>query len=239
MIGEQHQFKTTQWTQVLEAAKADSATAEEALNQLCRQCWYPVYAYIRHKGHSLHDANDLAQGFFEHLLRSSLLARADRTRGRFRSFLLGSLRNFLANQRRREQRLKRGGDVPHLALDFSGLNGDGCLDLKGSETPEELFERQWASDLIGRAMVRLTGEAERTKQLDRFLVLKPALTGEGKPYAVLASELSLREAAVKKAVQRLRNRYRDLIKEEVQQVVSEPDEVLDELQYLIRLLRSS
>ena len=230
-------FPTTSWT-IVSAAGRHSSGSAEALNELCAAYWFPVYAFIRRRGHTREAAEDLSQEFFARILEHDTLSGARRERGKFRSFLLASVTNFLANQWDRSQAQKRGGGCTPLSLDFQAgedrYHQEPCHQL----TPEALFERQWAVAVLDLVLARLREEHRRKGQTAQFDRLQGFLTGDRDPgsYAEVASSLNLSDAAVRTAVHRLRRRYAALVREEVLLVVGDPDEVEGEMSFLLAAL---
>jgi len=215
-------------------ADASSAAADQALTTLCETYWYPLYAFLRSRGSTVEDAQDLTQAFFARVLEKHALRQADPARGRFRSFLLASLKNFASNEHDRDVARKRGGGVPLVSLEFESAEGRFQLEPPSHETPERIFDRRWALTLLDRVLSRLNAEmagAGREAQFDR---LKTYLTGDEPQlsYAQTASELGMSEGAVKVAVHRLRRQFRDLLRDEIAQTVSSPAEIDDELRHL-------
>ncbi len=212
--------------------------ADAALAALCQRYWFPLYAYVRRHVASAHDAQDLTQEFFARLLEKHYLAMADPQRGRFRCFLLASLKHFLANEWNRNRAQKRGGGVRRLSLDLDC--GESRLGFEPAHnlTPERLFERQWVLTLLDVVMRRLQGEYESSGKANQFERLKSALTGDRQrlPYAAMAAELAMTEEAARQAASRLRKRYRELLREEVSQTLAEPAEVDDEIRSLFAVL---
>jgi RNA polymerase sigma-70 factor (ECF subfamily) len=233
------EFATTHWSVVLAAGDLASPRATEALEQLCRGCWYPLYAYVRRAGHSVEDAQDLTQQFFARLLEKNYFALADRERGRFRSFLLTSLKNFLANEYRRDTRLKRGGGQALVWLDAEDAEQRFATEPIAADTPETLFEHRWALTLLEGALDRLRAEYTASGRGSLFDLLKPYVWGEknAATYAEIATQMDLTEEAVKKAVQRMRQRFRDLLRAEIAQTVTTVGEVEEELRHLVEVLR--
>lgn len=232
-------FATTQWSLVLRAGgESDSATA--ALATLCERYWYPLYAYIRRKGAATHQAQDLTQEFFARLLDKNAIAAASPERGRFRAFLLTSLKNFLTNEWEKGQALKRGGGAPQISLQLNLDSAESRMSLEPVHnlTPERWFERQWALLLLELVMKRLQTEQESAGKGQQFELLKEALAGgtERLAYADIAAQLSLTEEAARQAASRLRKRYREILREEVSHTVSSPDEVDDEIRSLFQVL---
>ena len=231
-------FATTHWSVVLSAGRTPDDASRGALETLCARYWMPLYAYVRRHGHAPDDAQDLTQAFFAHLLEKNTIARADRTRGRFRSFLLASLRHFLADEADRARALKRGGGVRILPLEFETGEHAYVREPADNATPEQLYERRWALTLLDNVLARLRDEHARDGRAAQFDALGPCLTGTGagQPYADLAARLGLTEAAVKSAVHRLRRRYRALLREEVAHTVAGSGDVDDELRHLLAVL---
>lgn len=229
-------FCTTHWSVVLRAgAGEESGERQKAMEELCRAYWYPLYAFIRRRGYPVHDAQDLVQSFFETILEQGALAVADPGRGRFRSFILAALGNFLANEARNARRQKRGGGVEHVSIDLSLAEERFSLEPATNDTPEHAFERQWLEVLMKRVLDRLErdfagdGLAERFAQLQVYLV---ADRGEV-PFKEMAEQLGMTEAALKGVVRRLRARYRELFREEVLQTVGSREEVEEEIRHLM------
>jgi RNA polymerase sigma factor (sigma-70 family) len=227
-------FRTTHWSLVLAAGRRSSPDARHALGRLCQVYWYPLYAYIRRKGHSPTDAQDLTQDFFTWLLEKNLAGKADRTRGRFRSFLLTSLDHFLAKHWRRAAACKRGGGQPVLSLDLAAGESRYTLEPAHELTAEMIYQRRWALTLLEETLARLRDEFARRGKLELFEHLKPYLGGDEStvPYSQIAATLGKSEGAVKVAVHRLRHRCRELLRAEIAQTVSSPQEVDGELRDL-------
>ena len=233
--GERTLFATTHWSLVLAAGEQrPSGHAREALTTLCEIYWYPLYAFLRGRGQSPADAEDLTQAFFAVLLEKQVIRQADPARGRFRSFLLKSLQNFAANVHARNTAGKRGGGVAPLSLEFEQAEGRFRLEASTGETPERTFDRRWALTLLDRVMARLGSDAVQKSKSDHFEALKPFLTGEEPQlsYSQTASSLGMSEGAVKVAVHRLRKKFRDIVRDEIAQTVSSPAEIEDELRHL-------
>jgi RNA polymerase sigma factor (sigma-70 family) len=230
-------FVTTHWSVVLSANDHDSFHSAQALETLCRTYWHPLYAFVKRRGYSPADAEDLTQAFFAWLLERNWLGRADQQRGRFRSFLLTSIGNFLANEWDKARTQKRGSG---RIVSLQGHETEtGCV-LEPAEglTPEQSFEWRWALTLLDQVMNRLSAEFVRDGKTELFATLKPCLLGErtALPYATLASKLAMTEGSVKVAVHRLRQRYRQLLRDEIASTVAKPEEVEDELRYLFAVL---
>jgi RNA polymerase sigma-70 factor (ECF subfamily) len=228
------QFATTHWSVVLAAGDCASPDSREALEKLCRTYWFPVYAFVRHKGYKVEQAEDLTQGFFEQLIEKELASRADRERGRFRSFLLKILTQFLTDEHRREHALKRGGDQVPLPLDRSTAEQR----LSSEPSPEIAFARKWALTVLDEVLGLLKQEFEGTGKSAFFEALSPYLPAErGLPaYAEVAQQLGVTEGAVKVGVHRMRLRYRELLRAVVAQTVANPAEIDDEIRFLFQVL---
>jgi len=230
-------FATTHWSVVLAAADAASPGAAEALEQLCRAYWYPLYAYVRRKGHTPEDAQDLTQEFFTRFLAKNCLGRADRQRGRFRTFLLTSLQNFLAHEWERARAEKRGGGRTPIPWDEQSAEARYQLESPAGLTADKVFEQRWAFALFQRALARLQQEFVTDGKGEQFDELKAFLQGEaeGGAYAGVAARLGMTPGAAAVAVHRLRRRYGQLVREEVAHTVTNPGEVDEEMRYLIAL----
>lgn len=221
-------FQTTHWSVVLQA-NGDGHTAQSALEKLCRDYWYPLYLYVRRDGHDATDAEDLTQGFFEHLLRGDRLRQADQSRGRFRTFLLAALKNFLCDARDHRSRIKRGGRHTFVSWDAEEAEARFAAEAADSASPDVLFDRRWAAVTVERVQQRVREEFHAAGKA----ALHDALTrhaDEDEPtYEEIARQLGTTEAAVKAAAHRLRLRLRERLWEEVAQTVSSPQEMKAEL----------
>jgi DNA-directed RNA polymerase specialized sigma24 family protein len=228
-------FETTRWTLVLAAGGAATPDSREALAALCEQYWYPLYAYLRRAGHTASDAEDLTQGFFLQLLEKNALRIVDRARGRFRSFLLAALKHFVANEWDRRRAKKRGGPHPPIALELSSGEQRYQLEPRDDSTPERLYDRQWALTVLDRTLDRLRAEFRTAGKEALFDRLSPYLTPDevGPPYAETAAASGMTEGATKVAVHRLRRRYRDLLRIEIAQTVTSPEEIKAEISHLM------
>jgi RNA polymerase sigma-70 factor (ECF subfamily) len=237
-IAESPVFVTTRWSVVVSAKEKDTPDAARALEQLCREYWYPLYAHIRRLGRSPADAEDLTQSFFARLLEKDWLAVAERERGRFRSFLLGSLKHFLANEWDKARAQKRGGHVQIVPLDAP--TGEARLQHEpaGGSAPDGEFDRRWALTLLDTVLAQLEHEYIANGKGRLFEGIKGTLSDEraGIPYPRLATELAMSEGAVRVAAHRLRQRYRELLRNEIAQTVATPAEVEDELRHLFAAL---
>jgi RNA polymerase sigma factor (sigma-70 family) len=231
-------FPTTHWSVVLAAEQGDSERALAALDKLCQSYWYCLYAYVRRRGHGPQDAEDLTQEFFARLLEHNWVAHADRSRGKFRSFLLMVLNRFLADEWDKLRAQKRGAGVRAISLSMETAETRYSREPATTTTPEQLFERQWALTLLDQTLESLRFEYEKAGKSALFEALKPTLAGrsETQPYAQLAVQLDMTEAAVKVAVHRLRERYRQQLRDAVAQTVASPSEVDSELRHFFRVL---
>ena len=234
------QFATTHWS-LVDAAKPDEASrthVREALEELCRAYWYPLYAFVRSRGYSADDAQDLTQAFFARIIETGGFASADRERGRFRSYLLGAMKHFLTNEWHRTQTQKRGGQVQFIEWDALDLEARYAGVSKQSDDPELLFDQEWAMETIAGALKTLREEMKKVGKSDQFEVLKGCLTGEDElPREEIAAKLNMTESAVKVAVHRLRQRYRNLLRAAIAETVSNEEDLNDEMRYLVAVLR--
>ena len=232
-------FATTHWSVVLAAGGGQSPQADAALEKLCRTYWYPLYAYIRRRGYTPADAEDLTQDFFAQLLRKNYPARADPNKGRFRTFLLHALTQFLADQRERANTLKRGGGQVFVSLDEEAPEDRYRLEVPDELTPEKLFERRWAETVLERALDRLRGEFVASGKQKDYEVLRSFEPGEqgALSYAEAAVRLRVSESAVKSMIHRLRRRHGELVREEIAHTVPSAAEIDEELRYLVAVLR--
>jgi len=232
-------FATTHWSAVLAAGDASSPRAQAALEALCRAYWYPLYAYVRRKGYAADDAQDLTQEFFARLLARNYLNVADRNKGKFRSYLLGSLEHFLARQWTKAHAQKRGGGQAVLSLDQTDAENRYLLEPTHELTPEKIFDRRWATTLLDHAMARLREECAANHKGDLFAKVESFLSGEKgeASYAEVAAALKMSEGAIKVAVHRLRQRYGELVRAEIAQTVATQEQADEELHYLFTVLR--
>ncbi len=231
-------FETTRWSLVAAAGSGDSSAARAALATLCETYWYPLYAYVRRRGTSPDDARDLTQGFLMSLLERRDFEHLHRERGRFRAFLLASLQHFLANDAARRRTQKRGGGVTILPLAFDDAEGRYLVEPTESATPETLYERRWALTVIDRVLNELRSEWDAGGRAAEFDELKSCLLGVNPPggYAAIAARLETSEGAVKTAVHRLRRRFQTALRKDLAETVSDPEDVDDEIRYLVRAL---
>jgi len=232
-----NEFPTTSWTLVVAAGDPAHRDCRGALVRLCEHYWYPVYAYVRRRGHPREEAQDLTQDFFVRILEGRYLDRADPSRGRFRSFLLNSCKYFLADQADRERALKRGAGA---ILPFEVSSGEERYRFEplDNETPEHIFERNWALSLLDRVVSCLRDEFTQHGKLSDFEKLKVLLLGQAEvPYAELAREMGASEGGLKVAIHRLRKRYRVLFQREIAETVADPAEVDSEIRFLFSALK--
>ena len=231
-------FSSTHWSLVLRAGRGGGEDSQAALAALCQRYWYPLYAFLRRKGISRERAEDLTQGFFTRLIDKQVLEQAEPLRGRFRSFLLTSLSNYMANEWDRDVTLKRGGGRPLLSLDIEA----GELKLGGARdrelTPEKAFDRAWAIELLELVMSRLQQQFSTKGKTAQFDILRPFLAGdrEEASYETAAADLGMSQPAVRQAVHRLRGSFRELLRQEVADTVSSEDEIDDEIRGLFAAL---
>ena len=233
-------FATTRWSLVLAAGMRDSAASAEALARLCALYWYPVFVFVRRQVHSVEDAEDLTQGFFARLIEKGDLGDADRSRGRFRTFLLTACQHFMLNERDRAMAVKRGGGRAPLSIDLAAAESRYRRSLAHEETPERLYERQWCLILLGSVLEDLRSdyvEAGNEAQFDR---LQPFLTlpDDAGTYAEASRDLGMTLSAVKSAVHRLRTRYRDALRRAVADTVESPQDIDEEMRHLRETLRN-
>jgi RNA polymerase sigma factor (sigma-70 family) len=227
-------FATTRWTVVVAAGRQASPQAAVALEELCRTYWYPLYAYVRRQGRSREDAEDLTQSFFARFLEKNYLDGLRSEKGKFRAFLLAALKHFLANEWDRANRRKRGGGVAPLSLDWQDADTRYQIDPADNLSPDKLYDRAWAVTLLERVIARLRDENVAEGKAKVFERLKPFLmVGKSAiPYGEAATGLGLTEGAVRVAVHRLRRRYRELLREEISQTLSDPAQVEEEMRAL-------
>jgi RNA polymerase sigma-70 factor (ECF subfamily) len=226
-------FVTTRWSLVLAAGRDAAPEARKALSELCELYWSPLHAFVRRQGLPAEEAKDLTQGFFARLLEKNALAVATPSRGRFRSWLLASVKHYLANEWDRERAKKRGGDRLRLGHE----DAEGCLsqELDPGLTPERAFERRWAERLLQHVLAALGEEYARGGKALRFDKLKKTLTGEEHSYSRIAAELGMTVGAVRTEACRLRQRYQELLLQELSHTVEKPEDVADELRFLISI----
>lgn len=231
-------FATTQWSLVVSAGHGSQPGARAALEELCRLYWYPLYAFLRRVGHRDVDAEDLIQGFFASLIEQDWLATADPAKGRFRSFLLVCLKRFVGGEARKAAAQKRGGRRVILSLDDENAAQRYATEMAEGLAPDEVYDRRWALTLLEQAWDRLREECQAAGKLPLFEHLRAAQDGgtETPAYEAPAAALNLTESALKSALFRLRARYREVLRQEVAQTVSDPREVDDEIRHLLQVL---
>jgi RNA polymerase sigma-70 factor (ECF subfamily) len=230
------QFPTTRWTMVVAAGDPHRKEARSALVSLCENYWYPLYAYLRRRGYTADQAQDLTQEFFMRVLEGRYLDRANSEKGRFRAFILTSLKFFVADEGDRRRAYKRGGEVV-APLEFSSGEERYQREPAHDETPERIFERRWALSVLDRVVEKLRNEFVHHGRPEHFERLKVFLLGRSDaPYAALAREMNTSEGALKVAIHRLRKRYRELFRQEIADTVADPAEVESELRFLAAVL---
>jgi RNA polymerase sigma factor (sigma-70 family) len=235
-VSQASDFPTTRWTLVIAAADPERKEARAALVALCETYWYPLYAYVRRRGYPPEQAQDLTQEFFVRVLDGRYLDRADAEKGRFRAFILTSLKYFLADESDRSRAQKRGGGTL-LSLDISSGETRYQREPGHNETPERIFERRCALAMLDRVIDRLRTEFVQHGRQDQFDRFKVFLLEKGDmPYAALAAEMGISEGAVKVAIHRLRKRYRELFRQEIAETVANPADVAAELRFLAAAL---
>jgi len=222
---------------VVSAGRGDTR-AHQAMERLCESYWQPLYSYVRRRGSSPEDAQDMTQEFFARLLGSNRVSRADQQKGKFRSFLLTSMKNFLSDEWDKAHAQKRGGGVQPCSLQFDDGERTYVLEPVNNVTPEQVFERRWALTLLDNVLVRLREEHIAEGREEQFDMLNPCLVGDrdAQPYMQLADQLGITEGGVKSAVHRLRKRYRELLRKEIANTVATPEEIDEELGYLFEVL---
>ncbi len=231
-------FDTTRWSIVLKAGQQDLPEAAEALEKLCRSYWYPLYVYVRRQGYAAEDAKDLTQAFFAHLLRKNFLSGVGPEKGRFRSFLLTCLKHFLVDEWEKGRSAKRGGGCVPVLVDSEHAEARYLLEGRPDTSAEHLYERRWALEILGHVLNQLRDESAASGKQRLFDELQPSLLGEcsTETYAQLGSRLGMSETGVKVAVHRLRQRYRELLREDIAHTVTRPEEVEQEMRYLFAVV---
>ena len=227
-------FATTHWTVVLAAGRRSTPQADQALEELCRTYWFPLYAYVRRRGHTKEDAEDLTQTFFARFLARNYLEGLSAERGRFRAFLLASLKHFLANEWDKSQRQRRGGGAAHLSLDWQTADTQFQLAATAEPSPDKAFDREWAVALLAKVIERLRAECETHGRGKQFDELKTFLSAGQRAlsHAEAARKLGMEETAVRVAVHRLRKRYRQLLRDEILQTLADPAQVDEKMRSL-------
>jgi RNA polymerase sigma factor (sigma-70 family) len=234
-------FDATRWSEVLEAAQSRAPGASDALARLCERYWSPLYCFARHRGHSPEDAQDLVQGFFEHLIESRALGTIDQAKGRFRSFLLASFQNYIAAEKRHDRAEKRGGRAEMVRLDWQNTETSfGGFEPEDRLTPETLYDARCALELLKRATLRLEREQTVRGNAQTFRTLRPFLGDEGAradlSYDAAARELNVGLPTLKTLIHRLRRRHAQLLREEVAQTLLKPSDVESEVHALCEAL---
>jgi RNA polymerase sigma-70 factor (ECF subfamily) len=233
------EFPTTRWSLIFTAGRPPAQKSRQAFAALCEAYWGPAYAYLRHCGCDVDEAQDIVQAFFARLLEKPVLQHAEPGRGRFRALLRVSLKHFLANERSRSRAQKRGAGLVSSIGDAESVERWCRLEPLDHETPDRVYDRRWAFVVLERAMKRLRAEFARAGKQTLFDALKPHLTSDadGASYRRLAADLGLSEGAVRVAVHRVRRRYNALLRDEIGQTVTTPEEVDDEIRYLRAVIR--
>jgi RNA polymerase sigma factor (sigma-70 family) len=228
-------FQSTHWTVILAAGGKHTPESDAALEKLCATYWFPLYAYVRRRGYSREDAEDLTQAFFAAFLAKSYLDHVSAERGRFRAFLLASLKHFLANESDKAQRQKRGGGATHLSLDWQSADTQFQVAATTEQSPDQAFDREWAVALLAKVVERLEAESVAAGRTRQFTELKVFLTaGKGAlPHAAAAEALGMDEGAVRVAVHRLRKRYRELLRDEIAQTLIDASDLDEEMRALL------
>jgi RNA polymerase sigma-70 factor (ECF subfamily) len=232
-------FHTTRWSVILSAGNAEGAAGRDALAQLCRDYWQPVYVFVRRSGHDAESARDLTQEYFARLIEREYLEGVRPGIGKFRSFLLTSVKNFLANHRRDAAALKRGGGVVPISLDGEDAERTYRLQPRDERTPEQAYERQWAQRTIERARKRLGREMHEIGKGQQFEVAAGHLGGGREPWSYdrISETLGVSQDAAKMMVSRLRRRFGRVLRDEISQTVESEADVEAEVRYLLSVLR--
>ena len=231
-------FHTTRWSVVLVAGSQRCENSGEALTELCQAYWYPLYAFARRSGQSVHDAQDVTQGFFVHMLERESFQTADPDRGRFRSFLLGAFKRFMISEKRRGAAQKRGGGIEFVPFGGGELEGRYQIESSHDLTPERLYQRSWVEALLERVRENLAGDYQKAGKDSLYGVLRPFLLGSTNSgtYDDVAAEIGMSRAAVAMSVHRMRRRFGELLREEIAHTVDGQDEVDDELRFLLSIM---
>ena len=239
LFGGKSQFATTHWSVVRAAGHTPSPAAASALQELCQSYWYPLYTYVRRQGHDADESADLTQAFFADLLQREDLKKVAPELGKFRAFLLAALKHFLLNQWNRNKAQKRGGGRSPMSLDFQAADGRYQLEPSHAETPELIFQKQWAKTLLDRVQQVLRAEFAKRGKAHQYDKLQVFLAGKNseETLASAAAQLSLTEVAVKVAVHRMRQRFAEILRAEIMQTISTPDEIDSEIHQLFEILK--
>jgi RNA polymerase sigma-70 factor (ECF subfamily) len=232
-------FRTTHWSVVLAAGQLSAPDAAQALEKLCAAYWYPLYTWLRCRSHSVHDAQDLTQAFLVHLLDKDRLQKPDPAKGKFRSFLLASLKNFLTNEWDKTQALKRGAQFTFISVDEERGESRFRVEPSHDATPDKAFEQSWAMTLLELVLDQLKQEYARAEKSGLFDALQEYLSGDKSavPYVEMAARLNLSEAALKMSVLRLRRRFGELLRAEIAHTVTRPEEIDEEIRALFAAVR--
>ncbi len=232
-------FATTRWSMVACAGQNSSPDSQRALADLCEAYWVPLYGYIKRRVNNDAEARDMTQAFFTELLEKKLIGDADPSRGKFRSYLLGSLKHFLSHQWEKANALKRGGGKAPISLNFASADSSIKIEPVDGLTPEQIFDRDWAMTLLSQIMERLKSEYVDSGKAELFAHLKPLLIGSpsGNTWGHVAERLQMTEAAAKMVRSRMRKRYREILRQEIADTVSKPEDVDDEIRNLFRTLQ--
>lgn len=232
-------FPATRWSLVIQARDASESVARGALEELCRIYWRPVYSFLRRQGNAAADAEDLTQGFFLSLLERDVFVRADEGKGRLRSLLLVAVKRFAVTQFERSQAHKRGGKCAHVSINMQDAEHHHAMDVPADETPELLFDRQWAMALLQEVMKALQEHYTQSGRGELFIALKERLTSEGAPGVIeeVAVKLGMSNSAVRTAVSRLRQRYASLLHEHIAKTVGSEADIREEIAHLMNVLR--
>jgi RNA polymerase sigma-70 factor (ECF subfamily) len=239
--GRARNFSTTHWTVVLLAGDSKSGGAANALENLCRTYWYPLYAYVRSRGRSAHDAQDLTQEFFRRILEKKYLKLADPEKGKFRTFLLTSMDNFLFNDWEKSQAIKRGGGQENISIDSDKLENRYILEASNGNSPDKIYDKSWALALLENVLNQLSGEYAQTGKQGLFEALKGRALGDAgsdEDYCALSERLKVSQGSLRVGAHRMRERYRELLFTEVSHTVSSVEDVDGELRHLIATLRA-
>jgi DNA-directed RNA polymerase specialized sigma24 family protein len=232
-------FAGTRWSVVMKARNKESPEARKALSELCGLYWYPLYAFVRRSGHGHHEAEDMTQGFFQHLISKDGLVHVDPAKGKFRSFLISSMKNFLTNERERSGALKRGGGQVPVSIDMAAADGRYSCELADTSTPEAVYDRQWAMTLLETVMNILKHEYESRGKSDVFDALHENIAGNAGGvvfYSELAVRLDTTEGNLKIMVHRLRRQFGEALRKEIAQTVESDADVDDEIRHLMACL---
>jgi RNA polymerase sigma-70 factor (ECF subfamily) len=237
----QARFDQTNWSIILPAAQRHMPGAQDALEQLCKIYWPPLYAFLRRQGQSPENAKDLTQGFFVHLLEGDRLLNVDPSKGKFRSFLLACLNNYVQNEKAKQNAAKRGGGQIEIPINVSDAETNLGFEPSDSQDPAQIFERKWASVLLYVVLKQLREKHRAVGKLELFEILQPFITGEAGrgDYVEAAARLELSEGATRVAATRLREEFRIQLRAEVGRTVSRASEIDDEIRYLLKVLRNS